>query len=235
MDQQRVTLTPNPAPDLLHELQLWRDGYRCIAGIDEVGRGALAGPVVAAAVVLPPFCALEGVWAAVRDSKQLAAPRRAQIAAAVMAQALAWGVGVVSAAEIDDVGIAPATRRAMALAVEMAAQAATPDYLLIDWVRLPMLMLPQQSHIKADATIVSVAAASIVAKVYRDALLCACDADFPDYGFAAHKGYGTAAHLAALATHGPCALHRRSFAPLGNPDEKAQRRKEMQRTARQDD
>jgi ribonuclease HII len=205
-------------PTLAHEETLWQQGFRAVVGVDEAGRGALAGPVVAGAAIIPPFCVLEGIWAAVRDSKQLAPARRAALALEIMAQTLAWGVGVVSAAEIDAVGIAPATRTAMLLAVEMAAQSAPqgaqPDYLLIDWVRLPMLALPQQSLIKADATIVSVAAASILAKVHRDALLCACDADFPAYGFAAHKGYGTAAHLAALAAHGPCALHRRTFAPL---------------------
>ncbi len=201
-------------PTLLYEMTLWQEGYRCVAGIDEAGRGALAGPVVAAAVIAPPFCALDGVWAAVRDSKQLTPARRTALAAIVREQALAWGVGAVSAAEIDATGIAPATRKAMALAVEMAAEVARADYLLIDWVRLPELLLPQQSLIKADATIVSVAAASILAKVHRDGLLCAWDADFPAYGFAAHKGYGSAAHLAALAAHGPCALHRRTFAPL---------------------
>lgn len=206
-----------PTPTFANEDVLWRQGLRCIAGIDEAGRGALAGPVVAAAVIAPPFCVLEGVWAAVRDSKQLTPARREALAADVLAHALAWGVGVVGAAEIDAMGIAPATRMAMTLAVDMAAQAAPPDFLLIDWVRLPALSLPQQSFVKADATIVSVAAASILAKVHRDALLCAYDVDFPVYGFAAHKGYGTAEHLAAIAAHGPCALHRRTFAPFAQP------------------
>lgn len=213
-----ASLHPIPTtPTFANEQALWQQGLRCVAGIDEAGRGALAGPVVAAAVIAPPFCALEGVWAAVRDSKQLTPARRAALAAEVRAHALAWGVGVVDAAEIDAMGIAPATRMAMSLAVEMAAQTAPPDYLLIDWVRLPALGLPQQSFIKADATIVSVAAASILAKVHRDALLCACAATFPDYGFAAHKGYGTAGHLAAIAAHGPCTLHRRTFAPFTQP------------------
>jgi ribonuclease HII len=209
-----MNATASVTPTFSHELMLWQEGYLRVAGIDEAGRGALAGPVVAAAVVAPPYCALEGVWACVRDSKQLVPARRELLAVEIMAQAVAWGVGVASAAEIDALGIAPATRKAMRLAVEMAAQAARADYLLIDWVRLPELMLPQQSLVKADTTIVSVAAASILAKVHRDALLCACDADFPAYGFATHKGYGTAAHLAAINAHGPCALHRRTFAPL---------------------
>ncbi len=204
-------------PSLAAEQALWEQGILHIAGIDEAGRGALAGPVVAAAVIAPPFCTLEGIWAAVRDSKQLAPARRELLAAEVRECALAWGVGVVSATEIDGTGIAPATRKAMALAVEMAAQRVEPDYLLIDWVRLPALSLPQQSLVKADASIVSVAAASILAKVHRDALLCACAGDFPAYGFAAHKGYGTAQHLAAIAAYGPCAIHRRTFAPFTQP------------------
>ena len=126
--------------------------------------------------------------------------------------AAGWAVGVVAAAVIDQIGIAAATRRAMAQAI--ASLTPAPDALLIDWVRLPLVNLPQRCLPKADARIVSVAAASILAKVTRDRLLVAAHDRFPVYGFAAHKGYGTRAHLAALAECGPCVEHRRSFAPV---------------------
>jgi len=199
-------------PSLENEIRLWNLGYTCIAGVDEVGRGALAGPVVAGAVALPPLSSCEGIWATVRDSKQLTAPQRAAMAGAVQQEALAWGIGAADASEIDQMGIAAATRLAMMRAI--AAMERPPDYLLIDWVRLGALPTPQESHIKADARIVSVAAASILAKVWRDQWMCDEATLFPDYDFAANKGYGTGAHLAAISRCGPCALHRRSFAPM---------------------
>ncbi len=202
----------SPTPTLDHEQRLWAAGYHYVAGIDEAGRGALAGPVVAAAVVLAENSLRDGVWDEVRDSKQLSPARRTKLAAEVSAAALAWGVGRATASEIDAVGIAPATRLAMQRAV--AALTVQPDYLLIDWVKLPRLNIRQESMSKADQRIVSVAAASILAKVDRDTELIAMDADFPAYGFARNKGYGAATHLAALAEHGPCAEHRHSFAPI---------------------
>jgi ribonuclease HII len=201
-----------PVPTLEHERRLWAAGYRCVAGIDEAGRGALAGPVTAAAVIVAPTQCDDPVWAAVRDSKLLAPARRAELAPQIEGAALAWGVGWSSAAEIDRVGIAAATRQAMLAAI--AALAVRPDYLLIDWVKLPAAGIPQHSQPKADSAIVSVAAASILAKVYRDRHMVALAADYPVYGFAGHKGYGAATHLAALHTHGPCAVHRCTFAPL---------------------
>lgn len=199
-------------PTLDNENRLWRLGYTCIAGVDEVGRGALAGPVVAGAVALPPFSAHQDIWASVRDSKQLSAPQRESMADAVKQAALAWGIGAASPSEIDQIGIAAATRLAMMRAV---AELQIPaDYLLIDWVRLAALSIPQESPIKADARIVSVAAASILAKVWRDRWMCEYALLHPDFGFAANKGYGTSAHLDALSRCGPCELHRRSFAPL---------------------
>lgn len=199
-------------PTLDYEQRLWASGRRAVAGIDEAGRGALAGPVMAAAVILPPGCVQSGIWAKVRDSKLIAPAIRAELADAIKAAALAWGVGLSEPAEIDRVGIAESTRRAMQRALGQLSPAA--DYLLIDWVRLNQVPTPQESLVKADQNIVSVAAASILAKVTRDARLVELDKAYPGYGFGAHKGYGTRVHLDAIATHGPCAVHRHSFAPI---------------------
>jgi ribonuclease HII len=200
-------------PSLAHEQRAWAAGHRYVAGLDEAGRGAWAGPVVAAAVVLPAhdpqiLQKLRGV----RDSKMLSAPRREALSALIQAHALAWAIGVVPAVEIDVQGIVPATRKAMALALQSLAPAA--DYLLIDHLRLPDLPLPQHSLPKGDAQVLSIAAASILAKVSRDRMMVNFDGQFPGYAFAQHKGYGTAQHRAALLTRGPCAIHRRSFAPV---------------------
>lgn len=203
---------PQQMPTLEHETRLWNAGYRCIAGVDEVGRGALAGPVVAAAVALPIHAAQDGVWAEVRDSKLLAAAQRERLAEQIKQEAQAWGVGACAAEEIDQFGIAAATRLAMARALACLAPAA--DYLLIDWVRLDAINIPQESMIKADAHIVSVAAASILAKVWRDRWMSDHAEAFPDFGFAANNGYGTGDHLAAITRCGPCAIHRHSFAPM---------------------
>lgn len=199
-------------PTLTEEERLWQAGYAAIAGVDEAGRGALAGPVVAGAVILPPGCAHTGIWAAVRDSKLLTPIQREERAAAIRQEALAWAVGGASAAEIDDLGIAPATRLAMQRALD--ALTIRPAYLLIDWVRLAQINIPQESFVKGDRRVVSIAAASILAKTHRDAQLVALHADYPQYGFASHKGYAAPVHLAALAEHGPCPHHRYSFAPI---------------------
>ena len=190
-----------------------------MAGLDEAGRGTWAGPVVAAAVVLPAgdpdlLTHLEGV----RDSKQLTPTRREQLLARIQEHALAWGVGAVPSSIIDRVGIVAATRQAMRQALEGLNPPA--DALLIDHLRLPAVDLPQHSLPHGDALVLSIAAASIVAKVYRDRLLQACDRCFPGYGFARHKGYGTPQHRAALRELGPCTLHRFSFAPLREMVEK---------------
>ena len=205
-------------PSLAYETACWAQGHRCVAGIDEAGRGALAGPVVAAAVALPPETALDAAdlpWSQVRDSKQLSPARRGTLFDAVQQHALAWAIGCVDAVTIDQIGIAAATRRAMQQAVAALAPAA--DALVIDWVKLPSVNLPQQSFIKADQRVVSVAAASILAKVHRDRLLVELGARYPAYGFSQHKGYGTAQHRAAIATHGPCPAHRHTFAPIAQP------------------
>lgn len=202
------------APTFAVEMRLWAQGFHRVAGVDEAGRGALAGPVVAAAVVIAPAHANAPLWAEVRDSKLLTATRRQALAPGIQQQAVAWGVGVADAATIDAIGIAAATRLAMQQAI--AALAPTPDHLLIDWVRLPQTPIPQIAQPKADRTMASVAAASILAKVHRDQLMQAYDEHYPTYHFGAHKGYGVAAHLDALTTYGPCPLHRRSFAPLAH-------------------
>jgi ribonuclease HII len=203
----------SPVPSLDYENAAWSAGYRRVAGLDEAGRGAWAGPVVAAAVILMPGDPeLARDLAGVRDSKLLSATRREMLIDVIYARAAAVGVGAATPDVIDGRGIVAATREAMGLAVQSLSLA--PDYLLIDHLALPDLPLPQVNLPKGDALILSVAAASIVAKVSRDRMMVDFDDQFPGYGFAQHKGYGTAAHQAALASLGPCPIHRFSFAPL---------------------
>ncbi|MBI2872772.1 MAG: ribonuclease HII [Chloroflexi bacterium] len=193
------------------ERLLHRQGYRLVAGVDEVGRGPLAGPVMAAAVVLSPE--LDAPWLGhVRDSKALSPAARERLAPLIRGSALGVGVGSAAVEEIDSVGIAEATRRAMLRA--LASLPLTPHCLLVDAVSLEWQGLPCHSLIKGDTRCLSIATASIVAKVQRDRLMVAEDAAFPGYGFTRHKGYGTAEHLAALERLGPCPIHRRSFAPV---------------------
>jgi ribonuclease HII len=205
--------TDGSRPGLDHEQRLWAGGYCSVAGLDEAGRGAWAGPVVAAAVILPPGDpALARHLLGVRDSKQLTPARREALLETIQQHALAWGVGAVPPAGIDELGIVPATRKAMCLALQALSPPA--DYLLIDYLRLPEVALPQTSLPKGDARILSIAAASIVAKVSRDRMMVELDAQYPGYGFGRHKGYGTAQHRAALTALGPSPAHRLSFAPL---------------------
>ncbi len=197
-----------------HERALRTAGCRWIAGVDEVGRGALIGPVVAAAVILPTDCA----WLAsdgLTDSKKLTAKRRVALDEQIREVAVAFSIAEVDAETIDRVNIYQATRLAMVQAVN--GLGVVPDHLLIDAMRLDHGMdrgCAQTSLIHGDALSLSIAAASVLAKVYRDRLLEDLDAAYPVYGLAAHKGYGTAQHLRALREHGPCGLHRRSFAPV---------------------
>jgi len=181
---------------------------RLICGVDEAGRGPLAGPVVAAAVILPPNAPLSGL----NDSKKLSPLRRERLAAEIRATALAWAVAEASTSEIDEWNILRATLRAMARAV--AALPVTPDEVRVDGNQAPALAVPVRTIIGGDALEPAIMAASILAKTHRDARLVALAARYPEYGFAQHKGYGTAAHLAALARLGPCPEHRRSFAPV---------------------
>lgn len=184
-----------------------------VAGVDEVGRGALAGPLVAAAVILPACTGwelrrLRAGLAAVRDSKMLAPQQRERLLDHISACACGVGIGMVPADELDEIGVAAANRQAMERAV--LALALEPDALLLDACVLD-LGLPQVGRIKGDAVCLSIAAASIVAKVTRDRMMTEYHETDSRYGFAIHKGYGTRTHLAALREHGPCAIHRRSF------------------------
>ncbi len=210
---------PRQDPDIAEELGLYAGGYHAVAGLDEVGRGALAGDVVAAAVILPAGAAVLQRLHGVRDSKQLSPHQRSILCSTIQAEALAIGLGRVSAQDIDSVGIVEATRRAMAMAV--AALSIRPDYLIIDALRLPDVPIPQKAIIKGDARCLSIAAASIIAKVNRDASMVALDAIYPGYGFARHKGYGTSFHCQQLRLKHPCLLHRRSFAPVRAAEEAA--------------
>jgi len=200
-------------PRLTMEQELWQRGLRVVAGVDEVGMGPLAGPVVAAAVVYPsarisdeiPLSFPQGI----RDSKTLTAKARERLEHAIRQVALGVGIGVVEVEEIDRINIYQAGLRAMRLALEQLP--VVPEHILIDSRSLTDLPCPHTSFIKGDRDVYSIAAASIVAKVYRDRLMAALDRRYPEYGFARHMGYGTAAHRAALRRFGPCPIHRRSF------------------------
>jgi ribonuclease HII len=212
-------------PGLEEEMALLSQGYSFIAGVDEAGRGSLAGPVVAAAVILPlgelspsqsdPDECLER-FAGVRDSKQLTARERERLFEVVMLHALSVGVGIGSVEIIDERNILRATKYAMrdAIAQLKTPPQAPPQALLLDAIHLPDIELLQRSIIKGDALCLSIAAASIIAKVTRDHIMVQLHGLFPAYGFARHKGYGTEEHLAALREHGASPHHRRSFAPV---------------------
>lgn len=192
-------------PDFRFENDIWKRGIGYIAGIDEAGRGPLAGPVVAAAVILSPSTTIEGV----DDSKKLSPGRREELYEQLRGQAISIGVGIVPHTVIDEINIYRATMRAMAEAISKLTP--IPGYLLIDGPRYQQSAIPFTPIIDGDAKSYSIAAASIVAKVTRDRLMADLDAFYPQYGFAKHKGYGTPQHLAALRTYGPCEIHRKSF------------------------
>jgi ribonuclease HII len=198
-----------PEPDLSFELELWKAGLTRVAGIDEAGRGALAGPVAAAAVILPPEMEIAGRLTGVRDSKQMSPYRREIVREKILQYAGAWGVGYAMAEEIDQMGILPATRLAACRALE--ALTLTPLHLLLDYLFLPDIPTPQTALIKGDCRSMSIAAASILAKTSRDALMRELDLTYPGYGFAAHKGYGTFGHRLALQRLGTSPVHRISF------------------------
>lgn len=200
-------------PNLHKEMTLREQGFRFIAGLDEAGRGAWAGPVAAAAVILPlDRPDLAAVLAGLDDSKKLRPHQREQFFELIHEVALVVGVGLVSAARVDELNVLEATRQAMQQA--LSALKVLPDYLLLDHVRLPAVALPQDAFPKADSISLTVAAASVVAKVTRDRLMVQYDQEHPGYAFGRHKGYGTAAHQVALAELGPSPLHRMSYKPV---------------------
>lgn len=203
------------SPTLQLELEACQiDGVTHVAGLDEAGRGALAGPVVAAAVILPLHDPERlHPLAGANDSKQLSARQRDALFDLIITHALAYGIGSADNAHIDSHGIISGTKLAMQRALEQLQT--NPDYLLIDGrIRLNQVNIAQKAIIRGDSRSLSIAAASILAKVSRDRAMVRLDGQFPDYGFARHKGYGTVQHLAALASHGPCPSHRHSFAPI---------------------
>jgi ribonuclease HII len=206
-------------PDLTFEHGLWQAGVQFVAGIDEAGRGALAGPVAAAAVILPPDTSqpgipvskdgLEKLLCGVRDSKQMTAEQRCECSVRIRRHALAWAVGMASSEEIDLLGIVPATRLAMQRALDNLTL--IPDHLLLDYLILPENSTPHTALIKGDCRSLSIAAASVLAKTSRDALMVELDACYPGYGLAQHKGYGTIVHRQAISRLGSSAIHRSTF------------------------
>lgn len=213
-----TALAPSPATEKMrrlralacgdkHERAARAQGATCIAGVDEVGRGCLFGPVVTAAVIFPEKTRIPGV----RDSKQLSVEERERLDSIIRSRAVAIAIGFADAATIDAINIRRATHQAMLSAI--AQLAPQPDFLLIDAERLDT-PCRQQGILYGDSVSISIAAASIVAKVYRDAWMLEYDREFPQYGLAAHKGYGTPQHLDALREHGPSPLHRMTFAPV---------------------
>lgn len=199
-------------PNLAAENILWGLGYRWVAGIDEAGRGAWAGPVVAAAVILPPDKSVQAELFGVRDSKQMTARDRGHWAGKIKEIAVGWSTGLASNLEIDHLGILPATRLAMRRALEGLAN--WPEHLLLDAVRLPGLNIPQTAFIKGDNLVLSISCASVLAKTCRDGLMMDLGSKYPLYGFARHKGYGTALHRQALVEHGACPEHRFTYKPV---------------------
>ena len=198
-------------PSFVEEKMLEAQGYQRIAGIDEVGRGALAGPVVAAAVILP--CHIDTPWLnQVKDSKQLSPARREILFHYINEAAISVGIGIAPHEVIDAQGIIKATRLAMKLAIDQLSP--PPEFLLIDYMRLPKVPLPQKGITNGDSLCFSIACASIMAKVSRDHLMIELDGIYPGYGLAHHKGYATREHLACLGKLGPAPIHRHSFKPV---------------------
>jgi ribonuclease HII len=227
-----VAVGRQTVPNWQNELPLCFGGHMLVAGVDEAGRGAWAGPLVAGAVIFPNphelasaendenadnaesdgLSQLSARLATLRDSKMLTEKVREQLLDIIVSTALAVGVGIVSPVLIDLIGIGPSNRLAMSRAVR--ALGLTPDYLVLDAFRLPLMPIQQRPIIKGDATCMSIAAASVVAKVTRDRLMRRLDEDYPGYSFARHKGYGTGLHAEAILREGITPIHRKSFAPI---------------------
>lgn len=196
-------------PDLSFEAALWEAGLEWVAGVDEAGRGALAGPVAAGVAVLPASPRAAAALNGLKDSKLLRPEERAAWRQKLQVIAVDANVGFASSQEIDELGIVDATRLAVARALEGLRN--QPQHLLVDYLGLPEVAIPQTSLVKGDARSLSIAAAAILAKTARDALMCELALEYPEYGFSAHKGYGTAAHRRAIERFGECPIHRRSF------------------------
>ena len=190
------------------EEKLYDEGFHLICGVDEAGRGPLAGPLVVAACILPPFLRIEGI----NDSKQLSAKKRKELYKVIVKNALAYKIVFVTEEDVDSLNIYQATKKGMLMAI--AGLKNKPDYALIDAMPLGELEIPHNSIIHGDARCASVAAASILAKVTRDEYMEKMDIKYPNYGFKKHKGYGTKAHMQALEKYGPCKIHIKSFAPV---------------------
>ena len=205
MSGKREKTLRTPQEWFRYEEEAREQGYAAVCGVDEAGRGPLAGPVCAAAVILPAGLVIEGV----NDSKKLSEKKREELFPVICEKAFAYGIGWADEREIDEINILQATYRAMQRAVESLPYKA--DYALIDGNRMPPLAIPGTTIVKGDALSMSIAAASILAKVSRDRVMVQMAREYPQYGFEQHKGYGTAAHVQALREYGPCPLHRQSF------------------------
>ena len=205
-----------PLPTLQYELPLWQQGFLAVAGIDEAGRGCWAGPVTAGAVILPADPGILERLSGVRDSKLMTPAERDAVFSLIPGEARAWAVGEADSAEIDRLGILNATRLAMKRAI--AALPLRPDHLLIDYVRLHDVTIPQIGIAHGDMVSLSIAAASVMAKVIRDREMEVLAEQYPEYGFEKHKGYGTKQHQEALARFGPCPIHRMTFKPLSSDE-----------------
>jgi ribonuclease HII len=205
--------TDSKVPGLHLEQTLWEKGIKLIGGIDEAGRGAWAGPVLAGAVILPADPGIRLTLAGVRDSKQMTPRQRERWAPEIKSVVLAWSVGMASAAEIDALGILPANRLAMTRAIQ--GLALTPEYYLFDFIHWKDCPFPGEKLIKGETQSLSIAAASVLAKTTRDELLRQLDEQFPGYEFGRHKGYGTAIHREAIQRLGLCDIHRKSFKITG--------------------
>ena len=193
-------------PNFSYERKLWNDGFSLVAGVDEVGRGAWAGPLYAAAVVFPPRVRLKGI----NDSKKLSPERRLEIAFTIKEKALFWSVASVGVGFIEGFGVSEATQKAMRKALEALRK--RPDFVLVDYFKLPFLDDDKHLSLKfGDSLSASIAAASILAKVARDNCMIELSPSYPQYGFEAHKGYGTKVHQEKVKQHGPCEIHRKSF------------------------
>ena len=210
-------------PSAKIENKLINQGYKNIVGIDEVGRGAIAGPIVAAAVIMPAYAKASAGKPIkkkivrlqnVRDSKQLTKNQREKLFDRLICNCLSWSVGIVHQDMIDEIGIQQANTLAMERALEKLYLTLKPDYLLVDYIKLENCKLPQQSIVGGDSRVYLIAAASILAKVVRDAILAAESNKHPYYGFEKHVGYGTTHHIKMIKKHGPCVLHRKSFEPI---------------------